>query len=325
MKFCIVGAGAIGGWTGAWLAQAGHEGCLVARGEHLRALRESGLTLVSQGKSARFRLPAAEEPGDFGAQDFVFLCLKTYAIAEMLPRIRPLVGPDTTVVTAINGLPWWYFYREGGPRDGSAIDCLDPRGDMLAALDSKRVVGCVVHGGAEVTAPGVVAHTGGNRFILGEPDRTRSQRAQRLAEAMTAAGFDAPVSDDIRVDIWTKLVGNLSYNPVAALTLARMHEINGNEALLGIIRTMIEESMRVAEAYGVRIAVSVEERIAIARKLGSFKISMHQDVERGRPLEIDAIVGSVRELGRKAGVATPMTDAIHALVAERARHLGVRS
>jgi 2-dehydropantoate 2-reductase len=321
MKICIVGAGAIGGWAGAWMAQAGHEVSLVARGAHLAALRRDGLTLVSQGQRLQCALPASDEPGDFGVQDAVFLCLKTYSIPAVLPRIRPLVGPDTVVVPAINGLPWWYFYKQGGPGEGSAIACLDPAGRMFAALEPRHILGCVVHGAAEVTAPGAISHTAGNRFILGEPDGSRSGRARRLAAAMVAAGFDASVSADIRVEIWTKLIGNLSYNPVAALTLAWMHEINGNESLLALIRAMMQESMRVAEAYGVRVPMSVEERIAVARKIGNSKISMHQDIERNRPLEVEAIIGAVAELARKAGIATPMVDAIHALVAERARHL----
>ena len=321
MKICIVGAGAIGGLTGAWFARAGHDVCLIARGAHLEALRRGGLTLLAEGKRTVYRLRASDEPADFGVHDAVFVCLKTYSIAAMLPRLKTLVGPETVVVPAINGLPWWYFFKEGGRFDGAAIDCLDPGGGMLAALDPKHIVGCVVHAAAEVTAPGVISHTAGRLFILGEPDRTRSARAGRLAAAMNAAGFEARVADDVRVEIWTKLIGNLSYNPVAALALAHMHEINGNEALLAIIRAMMEEAMRVAEAYGVRVPMTVEERIGVARKLGAAKISMHQDVEKRRPLGTDAIIGAVMELARKAGIATPMIDAVHALIAERARHL----
>jgi 2-dehydropantoate 2-reductase len=321
MKICIVGAGAIGGLTGAWLARAGHEVCLVARGTHLESIRANGLTLAEQGGRESLRLPASDEPADFGVQDAVFLCLKTYSIAAMLPRLRSLLGPDTTVVPAINGLPWWYFYREGGRLDGLPIDCLDPDGSMLLALDPRRILGCVVHAAAQAPEPGLVSHTAGKLFILGEPDRTRSARAERLAAAMNAAGFEARIAADIRVEIWTKLVGNLSYNPVAALTLARMNDINGSEALLGLIRALMGEAMRVAEAYGARVPVTIEERIGIAKKLAGAKISMHQDIERHRPIETEAIVGAVAELARKAGIATPMIDAVYALIAERARHL----
>jgi 2-dehydropantoate 2-reductase len=321
MKICIVGAGAIGGLTGAWFARAGHEVCLVARGAHLEAIRARGLTLISGEKREVHPVRASSEPADFGVQDAVFVCLKTYSIGAMLPRLKSLIGPDTTVIPAINGLPWWYFYKEGGNLDGRPIDCLDPEGRMLSALDPKHILGCVVHGAAEVREPGVVKHTAGRLFIIGEPDRTRSARAERLAAAMNAAGFEARLAPDIRVEIWTKLIGNLSYNPVAALALAHMNDINSNEGLLGLIRALMEEAMRVAEAYGVRVPMTVDERIDVAKELAGAKISMHQDVEKRRPLETDAIVGAVVEVARKAGIATPMIDAVYALIAERAKHI----
>lgn len=192
---------------------------------------------------------------------------------------------------------------------------------MFAALHPKHIIGCVVHAAAEVTAPGVISHTAGRHFIIGEPDRTKSARAQRLAAAMDAAGFETSLAADIRIGIWTKLIGNLSYNPVAALALAYMHEINRNEGLLDLIRAMMQETMRVAEAYGVRVPMSVEERIGVARKLGAAKISMHQDIEKRRPLETDAIIGAVVELARRADIAVPTVDAVYALIAERASHL----
>jgi len=321
MRICVVGAGAIGGLAAAWLARAGHEVCAVARGAHLDAIRRNGLTLVSEGKRESVPVRASADPADFGVQDAVFICLKAYSVGAMLPRLATVVGPGTVVVPALNGLPWWYFYKEGGRFDGAAIDCLDPRGEMLAALDPKHILGCVVHAAAEVGEPGVVKHAAGRTFVLGEPDRTMSARVRRLAEAMSAAGFDARLAPDIRVEVWTKLIGNLSYNPVAALALATMDDINGNDALLALIKTMMREAMQVAQGYGVRVPMTVDERVGIAKKLSGAKISMHQDVEKRRPLEVDAIVGAVAELARKAGVATPMIDAVHALVAERARHL----
>jgi len=321
MRICVVGAGAVGGMTGAWFAKAGHEVSLVARGAHLEAIQRRGLTLVSGGKPEVHPVRASSEPAEFGVQDAVFVCLKTYSIAAMLPRLKSLIGPDTTVIPAINGLPWWYFYKEGGSLEGRPVDCLDPGGRMLSALGPKHILGCVVHAAAQVTAPGVVSHTAGRLFILGEPDRSASERAGRLAAAMNAAGFEVRLTADIRVEIWTKLIGNLSYNPVAALALAHMNDIHGSQALLALIRTMMGEAMRVADAYGVRIPMTVEERIDIARQLAGAKISMHQDVERRRPLETDAIIGAVVELARKAGIATPMIDAVHALIDERAKHL----
>jgi 2-dehydropantoate 2-reductase len=239
----------------------------------------------------------------------------------MLPRLKSLVGPDTTVIPAINGLPWWYFFGEGGRFDGQAIACLDPAGTLFEALAPSHILGCVVHAAAEVPEPGVIRHTAGRVFLIGEPDRTRSARAGRLVAAMNAAGFEARQAADIRVEVWVKLIGNLSYNPVAALALAHMNDIHGSETLLALIRGMMGEAMRVAEAYGVRIPMTVDERIDIARQLAGAKISMHQDVERRRPLETDAIIGAVVELARKAAIATPLIDAVYALIAERAKHL----
>ena len=321
MRICVVGAGAVGGVTGAWFARAGHDVSLVARGAHLEAIQRRGLTLISGGKAEVHPVQASSEPADFGVQDAVFICLKAYSIAAMLPRLATLVGAETVVVPAINGLPWWYFYKEGGRFDGQSVACLDPAGTLFEALDPKHVLGCVVHAAAEVPEPGVVRHTAGRVFLIGEPDRTQSARVVRLVAAMNAAGFEARRTDDIRREIWVKLIGNLSYNPVAALALAHMDDIHGSEALLALIRKMMEEAMRVAEGYGVRIPMTVDERIDIARRLAGAKISMHQDVEKRRPLETDAIVGAVLELARKAGIATPMIDAVHALIAERAKHL----
>ena len=321
MRICVVGAGAIGGLVAAWFARAGHEVCAVARGAHLEALRANGLTLLAGGKRTVLPLRASDDPAGFGAQDAVFVCLKTHSIGAMLPRLKALLGPDTMVIPAINGLPWWYFFREGGRFDGQSVACLDPAGTLFDALDPKHILGCVVHAAAEVPEPGVVRHTAGRVFLIGEPDRTKSARAERLVAAMNAAGFEARQAEDIRVEIWVKLIGNLSYNPVAALALAHMDDIHGSEALLALIRRMMEEAMRVAGAYGVRIPMTVDERIDIARQLAGAKISMHQDVEKRRPLETEAIVGAVVELARKAGIATPMVDAVYALIAERARHL----
>jgi 2-dehydropantoate 2-reductase len=320
VKVCIVGAGAIGGVVGAKLAAAGHAVSLVARGEHLAAIRARGLTLRDAPGTRALRLPASDDPGDFGPQDAVVVALKAPAIGPMLPRLAPLVAADTTVVTAINGIPWWYFAREGGRFDGTPIACLDPDGAMLRTLDPQHLVGCVVHAAAEVTAPGVVHHTGGHDFILGELDGAVTPRLQAFAAALEDAGLRAPVSRRIRDDLWTKLIGNASYNPVAALTGALMSDINANPALLELIRRIMIEAMQVAAAVGARITVTVEERLALARKLGSAKISMLQDLERGRPLEIDAIVGAVGELGRRAGVPTPTLDGVEALVRERVKH-----
>ena len=320
MKVCIIGAGSIGGILGARLAAAGHAVTLVARGEHLAAIRADGLGLKDADGERRFDIPAAEDPGGFGPQDAVFIALKAYSIGPMLPRLAPLLMPDTAVITAINGIPWWYFSRAGGRFDGARVACLDPDGGMLRALDSKHLVGCVVHAAAEVIAPGLVHHTGGRDFILGELDGTVTARLNAIGAALEGAGLRARLSPRIRDDVWTKLIGNTSFNPVAALTGALMSEINSNPSLIELIRRMMLESMAVAAALGARITVTIDERLGLARKLGAAKISMLQDIEKGRPLEIDAIVTAVSELGRKSGVATPTIDGVEALIRERVRH-----
>jgi 2-dehydropantoate 2-reductase len=320
MKFCIVGAGAIGGLLGARLAASGHEVSLVARGAHLAAIRAAGLAIKDGAGVQRYALPASEEPAQFGPQDVVVVALKAYSIGPMLPRLASLLTPDTAVVTAINGIPWWYFCRAGGKLDGAPVECLDPDGTMVRALDPKHLVGCVVHGSAELVAPGVVHHTSGDTFILGEIDGRVTPRVGAIARALEAGGFKAPVTPRIRDDVWTKLIGNTSYNPVAALTGALMSDINANPALIGLIRTMMLEGIAVAAALGCRMTVSLDERFALARKLGGVKVSMLQDLERGRPLEIDAIVTAVSELGRKVGIATPTIDGVEALMRERVRH-----
>ncbi len=320
MKVCVVGAGAIGGLLGGRLAGAGCEVALVARGGHLRALQESGLQLRTGDRAETFRLAAAEDPAALGRQDVVFIALKSYAIGPMLPRLAPLLAPDTAVVTAINGLPWWYFEGEGGAHTGRRIECLDPDGAMVRALDPAHLVGCVVHASAEVLAPGIVQHTSGRGFIIGEIDGRRTARIERLAIALADAGLEPAISGRIRDDIWTKLIGNLSYNPVAALTGALMNEINDNPALIALITRVMIEGIAVGEAYGARFTVDIPQRLGMARKLGAAKISMLQDMEKGRPLELDAIVTAVSELGRKAGVPTPTIDGIEALIRERVKH-----
>jgi 2-dehydropantoate 2-reductase len=241
----------------------------------------------------------------------------------MLPRMTPLVGRETTVVPAINGLPWWYFHGVGGALEGLTLRSLDPDGTTFEALDPARIVGCVVHIAAELRAPGQVQHSSGRRLILGELDNRPSERLARIADALDAAGFEAVRSTDIRLDVWTKLIGNLSFNPVAALTGYLMNEIVADEGVLDVIRAMIAEGMRVAEHFGVRVPMSPDQRIDIARQLGAVKISMLQDLEQRRRMELAAIVGSVIELAERAGLDMPTTRHVHALAQARARALGI--
>jgi len=317
MRACIVGAGAIGGFLGARLAQAGHDVSFIARGAHLAAMREGGLRLRSKRGSFTLRVNASDSVDGLGPQDAVFITLKAYSIAGMLPRLAPLLGPQTVVIPAINGIPWWYFYKEGGAFDGEPVGCIDPGGAMLRSLDCGRILGCVVHASAEVVEPGVIAHTAGRRFILGEPDGSLSERAGRVAAALEQAGLEAPLSERIRDNVWTKLIGNLAFNPICALTAARMDQAMGNPAIVELTRTVKDEGMRVGEAYGARLGISIEERLEMAKRIGNVKVSMLQDLERGRPIESEAIVGAVCELGRRAGVATPITDLVHTLIRQR--------
>lgn len=325
MKICVVGAGAIGGLLAFRLSSGGHAVSVVARGAHCDAIATHGLTLVDHldhGRTASQPMAASDDPAAFGTQDVVFIGLKAHAIPAMLPRLAPLIGPGTIVVPAINGVPWWYFQREGSAHDGLVVRSVDPGGDLHRAIDVGAIVGCVVHAAAEVRAPGVVHHTGGRGFIVGEIDRTlpdaRTPRVERLAAALHDAQLDASVSTDIRKDVWAKLIGNLSFNPVAALTYADMARICASDSLLDVIRPMLSEGMAVAAAYGIEIAMTPDQRIDVARHLGAARISMHQDFEAHRRPEIEAIVGAVIELAERVGVAVPVTLMMRALVRERA-------
>ncbi len=321
MKTCVVGAGSIGGLIAAYLARAGFDTSVVARGAHLRAIQAQGLSVVAPEERFTVKLPAAEDPAAFGVQEIVFLGLKAHQIPDMLPRIKPLVGPHTIVVPAINGLPWWYFFREGGPQDGQPIRCLDPKGDMFASLDPHRIVGCVVHAAAEVSAPGEIRSNGRRTFYLGEPDGSLSRRLNALADTMVHATLEVHVSENIRSDVWMKLIGNLTFNPVAALTRANLTQICDNPGLIAYIRRMMEECNTVSAAYGVPQAMTIDKRLELARGVGPVRSSMLQDLEAGRPMEIEPIVGSVVELAEAKGIAIPNVAALYAMIKELALRL----
>ncbi|HTN48973.1 MAG TPA: 2-dehydropantoate 2-reductase [Burkholderiaceae bacterium] len=325
MKVAIVGAGSIGGVVGARLAASGHDVILVARGAHLETIRRAGLRLVDHVgvASGTYHLPASDDPAEFGRQDLVVIGLKAHAIPAMLPRLAALVGPETTVVPGINGLPWWYFHAEGSALSGRSLRALDPDGTMFDALDPARILGCVVHFAAEVRAPGEVHHTGGRRLILGEPDRTLSSRLSSIGEALDDAGFETERSRDIRLDVWIKLLGNLSFNPIAALTGYLMNQIIADADVLDVIRAMMREGMAVSRHYGYVMPLTPDQRIDIARQLGAAKISMLQDLEQRRPLELAAIVGAVIELAGMADIPVPTIRHVHALTLARARALGI--
>jgi 2-dehydropantoate 2-reductase len=324
MKICVYGAGAIGGLIAAEMALAGHEVCVIARGEHLRAIRERGIKLLIDGGEKTARVTASDDPADFPAQDVVVCALKAHQAYASAPSFAPLLGPHTAVLCAMNGIPWWYFYRSGGPFEGRQLESVDFGGRQWNAIDPRRAIGCVVEPACEVIAPGIIRHHAFKRFILGEPDGTSTERTRRLAAALAAAGFDAPVRDNIRWNIWVKLWGNVCFNPISALTGATLDGMLKQPALLALCRTMMLETKAVNEALGIDIPPDMmERRLAAAASIGGHKMSMLQDLERGRSLEIDALVTAVQELARLTGVATPTIDTVLALVQERGRNAGL--
>jgi 2-dehydropantoate 2-reductase len=322
MKVCIYGAGAIGGYLAVALADAEVEVSCIARGPHLAAMRERGLTVRSGDTEKTAHIACTDDPAELGPQDYVVMALKAPSAAAVAGRMAPLLGPETAVVTAQNGIPWWYFYRHGGPHDGRRLETVDPGGRQWDLIGPQRAVGCVVYPAAEVVAPGIIQHQYGNRFMLGEPDGARSPRVRRLAERMTAAGLKAPVRLRIRDDIWLKLWGNVSFNPVSALTHATLATLATEPGVRAVIRAMMVEAEAVGTALGVQFTVDVDTRIGWAADVGEHKTSMLQDLERGRAMEIDALVGVVQEMGRLTAVATPVIDLVLALVKQRAREAG---
>lgn len=320
MKICIFGAGAVGGHIGGKLALAGADVTLIARGDHLAAMRLDGLVLRHGGEEQRVRPACTDDPAEAGPQDCVVVTLKTYAAPEAAQAMAPLLGPETTVVTASNGIPWWYFHKLSGPWEDRRIESVDPGGLQWRHIGPERAIGCVIHLAAEVPEPGVIEFRGGDgRLLFGEPDGSLSGRAERVVRAMSAAGFRAALVPRIREDIWNKLWGNLSFNPVSVLTGARLNEIAADPGTRAVIRAMLVESQAVGEALGIDFAMQVEPRIDMAGAVGAHKTSMLQDLERGRPLEIDAILGVVREFGELVDRPTPTIDMILALVRQRGR------
>jgi 2-dehydropantoate 2-reductase len=322
MKIGIFGAGAIGGLLAARLAQAGTEVTVIARGPHLAAMQENGLRLVSGEETIVTHPRCVADATEAGVQDYVIVTLKAHGLPAAAPMIARMMGPETALVTAVNGVPYWYFYGFQGALRDRVVESVDPGGVVWATLPPRQAIGCVVYPAAEVVSPGVVQHTYGDRFTLGEPDGSRSARIERLAAALQAAGFKAPIRPRIRDEIWVKLWGNLAFNPLSALTCTTLDRLTGQADLRAVARTMMLEGQAVAEALGVRFAIDVDRRIAGAAEVGAHRTSMLQDLERGRPMEIDALLGAVVELGRLAGVATPICDIVLALVRERARQAG---
>lgn len=323
MRVCIVGAGAIGGILAARLAHVGHEVCAIARGAHLQAIQERGLTLRWAGESFTVDIRAAADASDLGPQDYVILTVKAPALPAIAPTLAPLLGPETVIVTAMNGVPWWFCRALTGPLAGRSLPATDPNGVLGETLARDHLLGCVVHAGASVPEPGIVDHAAGNLFIVGDASRHLSAPATALADALSNAGLDGRASDDIHGEIWMKLIGNMGMGPICALTGATLAGLANDADVRPIAAAMMQEAMDVGAALGLPMDMSVEARIDLGAELGEFKPSILQDLERGRPLEIDAMVTVVSEMGEIAGVQTPTIDTILALLRGRARRAGL--
>ena len=319
MKICVFGAGAIGGYLGGMLARAGCEVSLVARGPHLAAIQKNGLTLWRDGKSQTHAITATDSAAELGPQDFVLVTLKAYALSGVVADVRKLLGPDTAVVSAVNGLPWWYFHGLDSPNTERPLESVDPGGLIWRGIGPERAIGCVVYPSVEVPEPGVIRHLSDDKFSLGEPSGKRSERVRTLARVFIDAGLKAPVRPRIRDEIWVKLWGNLSFNPLSALTMATLDVLAGEADIRVIARAMMVEAQAVGEKHGIRFAVDVDRRIDAAASVGAHRTSMLQDLEQGRPLEIAALVESVMEVARLVGQPTPTIDLVHALLRQRIR------
>ncbi len=317
MKIAIVGAGAIGGYLGAKLALAGEEITFIARNKNLAAINARGFRLQLEDGTEQHasNVRAVQNMADAGVQDAVLLTLKAHQVKDVLPDLRALFGPDTMVVTMINGVPWWYFEKLDGAYQGRQLESVDPGGFIAQHIEPERIIGSVVYPAAELVEPGVVKIIEGNRFTLGEPNGTRSPRIEALSQAMMRAGFKSPISKDIRAEIWVKLWGNLCFNPLSALTHATLQDICRFPASRELAANMMAEGQAVAQALGVSFKITLDQRMAGAEAVGAHKTSMLQDVEHGRALELNALVGSVIELGRIAGVPTPTISAIYGATA----------
>ncbi len=322
MRICIYGAGAIGAWLGVQLTLAGEDITLIARGPHLAARQKNGVKLLIGGTEKIAHPRCVEDPQDAGPQDYVIITLKGHSFPAVVDSLQPLFDDDTALVTGVNGIPWWYFYQLDGAFENHKLDSVDPGGRIWDAVGPQRAIGCVVYPAAEIAEPGVIRHIEGDRFILGEPDGRRSDRADRLCQALKGAGFRSRVRNNIRDDIWVKLWGNLCFNPISALTHATLDHVAGEPGTGGVCRRMMLEAQAIGEKLGARFRVSVDKRIAGGAAVGAHKTSMLQDLESGRPMEIDALVTVVQELGRLVDIPTPTIDVVLALIQQRAAVAG---
>ncbi len=315
MKICVVGAGAIGGFMGARLAQKNHEVSLIARGPHLAAIRQNGLKLIQDGEEIVAKnVIATDDIDDLGVQDIVLLALKSHQIASVLDKLPNLLGPDSVMVTLQNGVPWWYFQKLSGEYQNRTVETVDPGGVLANGIDPNCLLGCIAYPAAIISEPGVISHVEGTRFPVGELDGSSSARANKVSEVLIEAGFKSPVLDDIRSEIWLKLWGNLTFNPISAMTHSTLEAICQFPLSRTLAATMMTEAKDVAEKLGASFRVTLERRIEGAEKVGKHKTSMLQDVEAGKPLEIDGMLGVVIELARITGTEIPTLKAVYACV-----------
>jgi 2-dehydropantoate 2-reductase len=320
MKICIYGAGAVGGLIAAWLSRSGSDVSVVARGAHLEAIRKHGLKVRDResGRIDSFQVKADSDPAALGPQDYVIVAVKGQSLTEVAKRIEPLLKADTSIVTAMNGVPWWFFDRLGFGGGKQRLESLDPDGSLSRAMPTDRLVGCVIHLAASTPEAGLISHNMGRKLIIGEPGGKNGVRTARLAEALTKAGFEAVVSPSIEKDFWVKLLGNVSFNPVSALTMSTADRLIADPEVKGYMVEIMREVLAIGRAVGVDAAIDPEARIDMARNLGKFKTSMLQDLEAGKALEIDGLLAGTLEIARKAGVRAPYTESLFGLVKARA-------
>lgn len=312
MRIAIVGAGAIGGYIGARLAKAGGDVILFARGPHLQAMKERGLRVVSAEDDFEVRPEVTGNLSDIRGAEVVFLGVKAHSLTALAPQLQPLFDQNTVVVSTQNGIPWWYFEGVGGELEGLRLERVDPGGVIASNIEHRRVVGSLAYFATEVIEPGVIRHAEGHRISFGEPDGSRSERIKKIAEALGAAGFRCPVTARIRHEIWVKLLGNVAFNPISALTGGTLEELARHPDTSRLVREVMTETEAVAQKLGIELPITIDQRIAGAEKVGAHKTSMLQDLEAGRPMELEAVVGAVVELGERLGVAMPTTRAVYA-------------
>ena len=314
MRMCIFGAGAVGGLMAAWLSRSGHQVSVVARGAQLDAIRRGGLRVRSEGKTDVFRVKAEQDPKALGPQDYVLVTVKAQSLTDVAAAIGPLLGENTSIVTAMNGLPWWF--------KDMRLESLDPGGALSRAMPKERIVGCVIHLAASTPEPGLISHNMGTKLMIGEPGGRNTARTARLAEALNGAGFEAIATDAIEKEFWVKLLGNVSFNPVSALTVSTADRLIQNQEVKAYMVEIMREVLSIGRAVGVDAAIEPEARIDMARVLGAFKTSMLQDLEAGKRLEIDGLLAGTLEVARKAGVRAPFTESLYGLIRARAQSTG---